>query len=358
MSDEDQSDIIKKVETSGESEGEEQSDMDEPEASQEPTASVGDTGPVEAPSGDAGAAAADTGGAPMNEMSLGDHNIQELINIYDKGDDRTKQILSRLVSYTDKINRQQFLRDLQDEVDYGDLRDIFEALKQFKINTKPEEVPAELYEEETIFLNDPKRNNMFQPGSNDILKQNSCKKGFKHLGFDENNKPNCVEIHENSSKFVNKEKIRSILQESLNQDDMTTQPVTKPAPTVKPAKTEPSKPSRRDKPFKPTVTPGVRPDPKANLKEAGTEYETYHKTFSSAVQAAGEMAQKRGFVVDENDWFTKVATGPKKPSEGMTNRYSIELLKNGQPSKKMLHIQVYNMGNNFGSPYELNAYIQ
>lgn len=363
MSDEDQSDIIKKVETSGESEGEEQPEGEEPEATQEPTASVGGAEPAGATGGapDAGGAAEAGGGAaPMNEMSLGDHNTQKLVAIYDNGDDRTKQILSRLVSYTDVPNREQFLQDLQDEIDYSDLREIFEALKQFKINTEPaaEPVAEDLYEEETIFLNDPKKNNMFQPGSNDILKQNSCKKGFKHLGFDENNEPNCVQIHENSSSFVNKNKIRSILQESLNQDDMSTQPITKPKPVVKPAKVEPSKPSRRDKPFKPSVAPGIRPDPKANLKEAGSDYETYHKTFSSAVQAAGEYAQKRGYVVDENDWWTKVATGPKKPSDGKTNRYSIVLLKDGQESKKMLHMQVFNMGDGFNKPYELNAYIQ
>jgi len=361
MSDEDQSDIIKKVESSGEPEGEEQPETDEkePEAYSKPNPSVGDTEFAGATGGTNAGGGPEAGGgsAPMNEMSLGDHNVQRLISIYDSGDERTKQILSRLVSYTDVPNREQFVRDLQDEVDYGDLRDIFNSLEQFKIKTDQISEPAEaLYEEETIFLNDPKKNNMFQPGSNDILKQHSCKKGFKHLGFDENNEPNCVQIYENSSKFANKDKIKSILRESLNDNNMNTQPTTKPAPVVKPI-TEPKKPSRRDKPFKPAVTPGVRPDPKA-LKETGSNYDTYHNTFSSAVQAAGEYAQKLGYVVDENDWWNQVATGPKKPSEGKTNRYSVALTKDGKPSKKMLHMQVYNMGSGFNKPYELNAYIQ
>jgi hypothetical protein len=46
--------------------------------------------------------------------------------------------------------------------------------------------------------------------------------------------------------------------------------------------------------------------------------------------------------------------GPKKPSEGKTNRFSIELSKDGKPSRKLLHIQVYGMRDT----YELNAYIQ
>ncbi len=46
--------------------------------------------------------------------------------------------------------------------------------------------------------------------------------------------------------------------------------------------------------------------------------------------------------------------GPKKPSEGKTNKFSIELSKDGKPSRKQLHIQVYGMRNS----YELNAYIQ
>jgi hypothetical protein len=45
--------------------------------------------------------------------------------------------------------------------------------------------------------------------------------------------------------------------------------------------------------------------------------------------------------------------GPKKPSEGKTNSFSIELFKDGKEQKKMLHIQIYGMKNK----YELNAYI-
>ena len=86
-----------------------------------------------------------------------------------------------------------------------------------------------------------------------------------------------------------------------------------------------------------------------------SDYETYHKDYSSAVQTAIKQAEKRGFEVDMNDWDDKVATGPKKPSAGKTNSFSINLMKDGKPSKKKLQMQVYNMDN---QKYELNMYIE
>ena len=56
-----------------------------------------------------------------------------------------------------------------------------------------------------------------------------------------------------------------------------------------------------------------------------------------------------------DDWHDKVATGPKKPSSGKTNSFSINLMKDGKPSKKKLQMQVYNMDN---QKYELNMYIE
>jgi hypothetical protein len=88
------------------------------------------------------------------------------------------------------------------------------------------------------------------------------------------------------------------------------------------------------------------------LDEA-SNYKLYHTTFSAAVQEAIAVAKKQGYEVDEEDWQNKVATGPKKPSKDKTNSYSIDLTKNGSPTKKKLQIQVYNMG----EKYELNTYV-
>jgi hypothetical protein len=91
------------------------------------------------------------------------------------------------------------------------------------------------------------------------------------------------------------------------------------------------------------------------MDEAKSDYEVYHKDYSSAVQTAIKQAEKRGFEVDMDDWHDKVATGPKKPSSGKTNSFSVKLKKDGKESKKALHLQVYNMDNH---KYELNMYIE
>jgi hypothetical protein len=86
-----------------------------------------------------------------------------------------------------------------------------------------------------------------------------------------------------------------------------------------------------------------------------SDYEVYHKDYSGAVQTAIKQAEKRGYEVDMDDWHDKVATGPKKPSAGKTNSFSVKLKKDGKESKKALHLQVYNMDNH---KYELNMYIE
>ena len=92
----------------------------------------------------------------------------------------------------------------------------------------------------------------------------------------------------------------------------------------------------------------------AKMNEAkNSDYTIYHKTFSSAVQHAIAVAKKRGFAVDEDDWDRKVAMGPRKPSKGKTNSYSINLSKNGKDVRQKLQMQVYyDQGR-----YELNMYI-
>jgi hypothetical protein len=91
-----------------------------------------------------------------------------------------------------------------------------------------------------------------------------------------------------------------------------------------------------------------------SIKETKSDLETYHKSYTSAINAAKEYAEKKGYEINDDDSFTKIGMGPRKPSEGKTNRFSIELSKDGKPSRKLLHIQVYGMRDT----YELNAYIQ
>jgi hypothetical protein len=111
---------------------------------------------------------------------------------------------------------------------------------------------------------------------------------------------------------------------------------------------------------------------KESVKEAKSDYAVYHKTYTSAINTAREYAEKKGYEIDDDDAFRQIGMGPRKPSDGKTNRFSIQLTKNGKPQKKHLHIQVYGMGTYKRNPdgsktrsmwggqneYELNAYIQ
>jgi len=84
-------------------------------------------------------------------------------------------------------------------------------------------------------------------------------------------------------------------------------------------------------------------------EELEEKYDLYHKDFSSAMQHAYDYAKKKmGITVDPKEIDNKVATGPKKPSEGKTNTYKLKG-KGGN-----LQIQVYNKGGS--KPFELNMY--
>lgn len=89
----------------------------------------------------------------------------------------------------------------------------------------------------------------------------------------------------------------------------------------------------------------------ARLKEGRSDgYALYHPTYSAAVQEALNWATRKGFKVNEDDYFNKVTTGPRKPTPGKTVSHSLALDNN---KRKQLHLQVYNTGNSF----ELNCYV-
>ena len=101
------------------------------------------------------------------------------------------------------------------------------------------------------------------------------------------------------------------------------------------------------------VTPVYKnKNPRARVNEnveLDEKYDLYHKTFSDAMQHAYDYAKKKlGITVDPKEIDNKVATGPRKPSEGKTNKYRLKG-KGGN-----LQIQVYNKGGS--KPFELNMY--
>ena len=67
------------------------------------------------------------------------------------------------------------------------------------------------------------------------------------------------------------------------------------------------------------------------------------------MQHAYKFAKSKGHIVDPKEIDDKVATGPKKPSSGKTNRYSLKA------GRKKVEIQVANLDN---KRYELNMYIE
>jgi hypothetical protein len=80
-----------------------------------------------------------------------------------------------------------------------------------------------------------------------------------------------------------------------------------------------------------------------------SKYDLYHRDFSSAMQHAYKMAKKlHGITIDPEEIDDKVATGPRKPSEGKTNKYRLK------GDKGAIQIQVYNKGGS--KPFELNMY--
>lgn len=83
------------------------------------------------------------------------------------------------------------------------------------------------------------------------------------------------------------------------------------------------------------------------LDEAKASYEIYHKDFSGAMQHAYASAKKNyGITVKSSEIDDKVASGPRKPSNGKTNTYRLK------GDKGSIQVQVYNTG----SKYELNMY--
>ncbi len=87
-------------------------------------------------------------------------------------------------------------------------------------------------------------------------------------------------------------------------------------------------------------------------------YEVYHDSYTSAVQEAERFANKQGYELDPEEMADKIGLGPHKPKPGKTNKFTIDLLKNGKliKNKFKLQIQIYNRGTN-SNEYELNIYI-
>jgi cation transport regulator ChaB len=61
--------------------------------------------------------------------------------------------------------------------------------------------------------------------------------------------------------------------------------------------------------------------------------DVYHKSYTSAINSALDYAEKRGYEYDKEETATKIGSGPKKPADGKTNRFTISLYKDGKEQK-------------------------
>lgn len=93
-----------------------------------------------------------------------------------------------------------------------------------------------------------------------------------------------------------------------------------------------------------------------DILESKFDYELYHSSYTSAVDAALQHAVVKGYTTDPEEVADLVGFGPRKPGRGKTTQVHIPLYKNGKPQKKHLHISVYNRDID-GKTFELTAYI-
>ena len=80
----------------------------------------------------------------------------------------------------------------------------------------------------------------------------------------------------------------------------------------------------------------------------GFQQETYFETQAGALESAEEYAASKGYVVN----FESMT--PEHVAYGQTVKYSVELMKDGVPARKMLQISLYRMES---GKYELTNYI-
>jgi hypothetical protein len=86
--------------------------------------------------------------------------------------------------------------------------------------------------------------------------------------------------------------------------------------------------------------------------------DTYFKAAYEAAEYAKEMAEKKGYQIDGDDWQTQIGFGGKygrlRPGVGKTHSFSVGLTKNGKPQRKALNISLYGLDS---GNYELTHYI-
>jgi uncharacterized protein YdcH (DUF465 family) len=294
-------------------------------------------------------------GESVNEMSRNDVHFKEIMKMYDRGGSFTKKKVAVVVCRNSKASRRDIEEELldtnyQDIVQYQDELNIKESVEGDRIQKLNDRIKA-LRDKMNSTKSSTQKNLIQQRLKNALQTLTKIKSG---LGI---KKINNESVNEAASRtameigaltgtskdfiqsFVDKhnldiEKVFQYVKKGKLKDrmDFVTAVVGKDNNTYQ---------TKLIKQFKESVN------------EAQAKYDVYHNSYTSAIQSAREYAEKQGYTINDDDSFTKIGLGPRKPSEGKTNRFSIELFKDGKVQRKMLQIQVYGMRNK----YELNCYI-
>ena len=93
-------------------------------------------------------------------------------------------------------------------------------------------------------------------------------------------------------------------------------------------------------------------------RKSKKDYETYHKSFTEALEEVIKSLEKQGFKMEDSDMEQQVTfggtSGRARPATGKTTKFNIKLNKlDDTPTKKLIHFQVYGLPNS----YELNMYV-
>lgn len=155
MDSQDQKDIIKKVKTSGKGDEDVDTSEEPSDETQDDSENMFET-------------------EMLDEMSLSDWKAVALIKAYDEGTQEIKDAIFKKITLEEpfkveddedaELNRKKFLMDLRDDYDNEHLTMSIKELQEDGI-----EINVDGINENSMFLKNPPKNNMFQEGSNDIL---------------------------------------------------------------------------------------------------------------------------------------------------------------------------------------------
>jgi hypothetical protein len=66
-----------------------------------------------------------------------------------------------------------------------------------------------------------------------------------------------------------------------------------------------------------------------------SEYVVLHNSYSSAVSEIEKFAKKRGVEIKEDEIWNNISVGPKRPKDGVTNKFHLAILKDGKEQKSI-----------------------